>query len=87
MEKSFEVTRGVAQGCVISHLFFNIYLDDLLTRFRDGLGVPVGCTLLNAFSFADDLALIAQNKQTVFKFSNSGAKKTFSVSTQINPES
>jgi len=66
----FKVTRGVSQGCVLSPLFFDIYLDDLLERFREsGLGVPIHCLLLNAFGFADDLALIASDKETVSKLS------------------
>ena len=69
MGKRFKVSRGVAQGCVLSPLFFNIYLDDLLQRFRQsGLGVPINCTLFNALSFADDLALIAQDRDTVERY-------------------
>ena len=30
----FPVRRGVAQGCVLSSLLFNIYVDDLLQRIR-----------------------------------------------------
>ena len=67
--KPFRVERGVAQGCSLSPLLFNLYLDDLLQTFRESRkGVPVGCTLLNSFSFADDLALLAPNKATVHEF-------------------
>ena len=62
---AFEVTRGVAQGCVLSPLFFDVYLDDLLSTFRQrGLGVPIGQIIHGASSFADDLALVAPDKQT-----------------------
>ena len=62
---AFEVTRGVAQGCVLSPLFFDVYLDDLLSKFRQrGLGVPIGQIIHGASSFADDLALVAPDKQT-----------------------
>jgi len=66
---SFKVTRGVAQGCVLSPLFFDIYLDDLLARFREeGLGIPLGSVMHGASSFADDLALIAADKQAAERY-------------------
>ena len=44
-------------------------LGDLLRRFRDsGLGVPIHCTLFNDFPFADDLALIAEDEDTIKKY-------------------
>jgi len=65
----FEVTRGVAQGCVLSPTFFDIYIDDLLQCFREaGLGVPVGQFIQGPLSFADDLALIAPDLQGAKKY-------------------
>ena len=63
--KRMEVTNGVAQGCVLSPLFFAIYIDELLVKFREsGLGIPIGRLVQNAMSFADDLILASPDTDT-----------------------
>jgi len=64
-----EVTNGVAQGCVLSPVFFTIYIDELLIKFREsGLGVPIGALIQSALSFADDLILASPDDSTSEKY-------------------
>ncbi len=68
MSKKFPVGRGVAQGCPMSPLFFNIYVNDLIEKIRaEGLGVKVGYAVLAALAFADDLVLCG-NFETMQKY-------------------
>ena len=67
--KPIEVTNGVAQGCVLSPVFFTIYIDELLRKFRDsGLGIPIGALVQAAMSFADDLLLASPDSATSQKY-------------------
>jgi len=60
LEEPFPITAGVAQGCVLSPLFFIVCLDDLLKELQEGgLGIEVYMNILNSLAFADDLALVA----------------------------
>lgn len=67
--KRIEVTNGVAQGCVLSPLFFTIYIDELLIEFRkSGLGISIGALIQNTMSFADDLILASPDTHTSKKY-------------------
>jgi hypothetical protein len=55
----FPVERGTAQGCTLSPLLFNIFIDGLLEAVEAaGLGVPVGDggSRIGGLMFADDFA-------------------------------
>ena len=64
----FTVSNGVKQGGVISPILFNAYMDCLLHRLRvSGFGCYVGNTFSGAFSYADDLILLAPTRRSMGK--------------------
>lgn len=62
LTESFETTVGVKQGCVLSPLFFNIFLSDLPSIF-DYTCDPVNLNnmQLNCLMYADDLILLSES--------------------------
>ena len=65
--KSFKYLRGVRQGCTLSPLLFNFYLNDLPflldnTSHSDPLVLPNGVKL-NSLLYADDLILLSRSQQ------------------------
>jgi ribonuclease HI len=63
--KEFKIERGVAQGCKLSTLLFNIYVNDLLEILnpeKDKISLDN-----TAFSYADDLILISNSEENLKK--------------------
>ena len=64
----FEYTRGVTQGCILSPLLFNLYLNELPNLIKDSTSLtdpfilPKG-TKLGTLLYADDLILLSKSKQ------------------------
>ena len=59
----FDVSVGLKQGCLISPLLFNLYIDDLTTTIGAlGCGVPVEEETVSLLLYADDIALMATSE-------------------------
>ena len=62
----FRITNGTRQGSVISPVLFSVYLDDLLITLRKlQLGCHIGGWWFGAVGYADDLMLMAPNREVL----------------------
>ena len=70
LSKPVEINKGVRQGCPLSPTLFNIYLDDIITKWlkQDITGIKLSKNqLLSTLLFADDRVIIANTEDNVQK--------------------
>ena len=64
----FQLTYGTRQGSVLSPILFSVYLDNLLRDLRrKELACTIGGCWLGAMGYADDLILLATNREVLQK--------------------
>ena len=63
MSEWFNINTGLKQGCVISPLLFNLYVNDIAQNIKSlDKGININNTQVSILQYADDIALIAANE-------------------------
>jgi len=84
----FATLAGVLQGCVLSPLLFNIFLEVVLARalrFLD-IGVVISGYRMNNLRFADDIAAICNSNQGLDTIVTSTATESRRMGMNINTD-
>ena len=64
LTKPVRMQQGVRQGCPVSPILFNYFVDKLSRELHDsGYGVDAGGKLLHSLLYADDVVLVAHSQQ------------------------
>jgi exonuclease III len=60
--REFPIKQGVRQGCTLSPILFDLYINDLVKALRTGekAGIPLQSGFLCSLLFADDVVLLAK---------------------------
>jgi len=59
----FEVNCGLRQGCILSPVLFNLYINDLALYLKaSDIGINVGDDKICMLLYADDIVLLANNE-------------------------
>ena len=85
----FQYTRGVRQGCILSTLLFNLYVNDLAFSFNNILSDPFvlpNGTKLNSLFYADDLIILSLSKLGLQNCLNKLSSYCNSWMLKINPK-
>ena len=60
----FKVKSGLKQGCLLSPILFNLFVNDLTVALGvSGYGVDIDGTKVSVLQYADDIAMIAETQE------------------------
>lgn len=65
---NFSSYKGVRQGCVLSPLLFNLFINDIPNIFNKTCKpINIGESDINCLMYADDLVLMSESKEGMEK--------------------
>jgi len=64
--ESFNIMKGVRQGCPLSPVLFNLFINDIFNDFLE-LGIPLGESRCCGGLFADDIVLCTPSRTKLIK--------------------
>ena len=80
--KGVKSSRGLRQGCTLFPLLFTLVMEEFTQRIKDKeIGIKIGEEILSLLLFADDVVLMAENKEQLQTLLNEAS--TFSKDTQM----
>ena len=78
LSNEFPIKRGVRQGCPLSPILFNLFINDILNNCEKyGYGVNIGRKKCCGRLFADDVVLIAPSAKNLENFPSKKAILNF----------
>ena len=81
----FYIEKGVRQGGILSPMLFKLYIDHILKEILEmNIGCKLGLLRVNIIAYADDIVLLANNKENLSKLYESFKLKIRSMGLVIN---